>query len=627
MLRAVPRLPMGFYVLLTAVALVAAGTELLFIFTTTTSAVGTGVQGQDLHDGRLQVGPRVAPHSLRMGEVAPPQQPQQSQAPVPALSSSSTPPLAPVGGNAGSLWDEGADQGEPGGGGVPSSSPSSSVLPPAPSPLSLTPGAARAVPPRPGRGQLLDLTALPAFEEGRALRAEAVDPSSTASFVATGGRLPILLVTKDRPRYLQHTLTTLLSARGVTADDIMVVMDGADDATVRLLDGFGIRTHRSPATHLRGDGAQRIARHYGVALGWALTDGCPQCPGVIVVEDDFLFGPDMYEWFHAAAVTVEADPSLWLASSWNDNGNRWLLRDARAVRRTRYFPGLGWYLPRRLWTDELAGRWPTQHWDHWMRDKQRHKGRDVLHPEVPRGYHIGLKGTFMDWTTHNHYFRYVGMAADTAVRWIGPEARATLQNLRAAMQPRYGERMREALGRAQLLTSPVAAANLEAGEGLLVHGASPAGDNADFRRIAPFFGIWHEPERAAEDRLHVVRWRGGSTLYLVHRDSAWLRGVRSVQRGEVVPSGMFQNTQRPADVDAPPSLHVVSPLEDEAKAKEFTAGKPLIRLMPCDACSWAQEGHLVDLPWLRAAPESAAGRFAPARDAGAGMRVGASGWE
>lgn len=62
-------------------------------------------------------------------------------------------------------------------------------------------------------------------------------------------------------------------------------------------------------------------------------------------------------------------------------------------------------LPRALWEGELKAKWPSTHWDHWMRDQRQHKGRDCIYPEVPRDYHTGIKGTFMDDFHHNHYFK------------------------------------------------------------------------------------------------------------------------------------------------------------------------------------------------------------------------------
>lgn len=66
-------------------------------------------------------------------------------------------------------------------------------------------------------------------------------------------------------------------------------------------------------------------------------------------------------------------------------------RSVSALQRTRYFPGLGWLLPRALFVRELEAEWPSEHWDHWMRAPERHRGRDVLHPEMPRDFHNGVK--------------------------------------------------------------------------------------------------------------------------------------------------------------------------------------------------------------------------------------------
>jgi len=42
-----------------------------------------------------------------------------------------------------------------------------------------------------------------------------------------------------------------------------------------------------------------------------------------------------------------------------------------------------------VWERELAASWPDTHWDHWMRDPIRHRGRDIVIPEINRNYHAG----------------------------------------------------------------------------------------------------------------------------------------------------------------------------------------------------------------------------------------------
>lgn len=82
----------------------------------------------------------------------------------------------------------------------------------------------------------------------------------------------------------------------------------------------------------------------------------------------------------------------------------------QVIFRSSFFIGLGWLLQKKTWKvlnssgcsgvmllQELEPRWPSTHWDHWMRevgtsaflqhlmyaiqDAQR-KGRDCLFPEV-----------------------------------------------------------------------------------------------------------------------------------------------------------------------------------------------------------------------------------------------------
>ena len=111
------------------------------------------------------------------------------------------------------------------------------------------------------------------------------------------------------------------------------------------------------------DGATRIAANYKFALSYVfgvrpqvrrppsrrrailISGAGPQAPAVIVVEDDFLFSPDFFEYFehnaralvrscfstlrrdecvglfHAGALLLqELDPTLFIISAWNDNG-------------------------------------------------------------------------------------------------------------------------------------------------------------------------------------------------------------------------------------------------------------------------------------------------------------------
>ena len=101
----------------------------------------------------------------------------------------------------------------------------------------------------------------------------------------------------------------------------------------------------------------------------------PHAPGIVVVEDDLLFSPDFLEYFEAVGPLLDVDDTAFVVSSWNDNGYKGKVDDPYALLRTEFFPGLGWLLPRKLYKGELESKWPTNHWDHWLRSLEINKGR------------------------------------------------------------------------------------------------------------------------------------------------------------------------------------------------------------------------------------------------------------
>jgi alpha-1,3-mannosyl-glycoprotein beta-1,2-N-acetylglucosaminyltransferase len=82
---------------------------------------------------------------------------------------------------------------------------------------------------------------------------------------------------------------------------------------------------------------------------------------------------------------------LLCASAWNDNGIEGKVRDEKSLLRSDFFPGLGWMLPLRIWT-ELGPSWPEAYWDDWLREPQQRKGRQIVRPEVCRTFHFGVHG-------------------------------------------------------------------------------------------------------------------------------------------------------------------------------------------------------------------------------------------
>lgn len=198
--------------------------------------------------------------------------------------------------------------------------------------------------------------------------------------------IPILLLTCNRPALLQQTLESLLQVRGVKKENVIISQDGAlpEVADIAKKSGFtliqnlnGLRLRGGAAT----DGASRIAQHYKYSLS-SVFDRMKDAQAVIVIEDDLLFSPDMYEYLLSVAPILDADPTAFVVSAWSDNGFKDKVHEPYALRRTDYFPGLGWLLTRKLYKEELEPRWPSSHWDHWLRSEETSKHRDIIYPQV-----------------------------------------------------------------------------------------------------------------------------------------------------------------------------------------------------------------------------------------------------
>ena len=135
---------------------------------------------------------------------------------------------------------------------------------------------------------------------------------------------------------------------------------------------------------------------------------------MIIVEDDMRLSPDFVSYFRRTAVLLERDPTLWCVSSWNDNGAASRASDPLRLRRTGYFPGLGWMMRRELWVDELSAAWPKEHWDHWMRLDATSRSRECVVPEVNRNFNIGEVGANMRRDTYAKYLKRMSFNARDA---------------------------------------------------------------------------------------------------------------------------------------------------------------------------------------------------------------------
>lgn len=228
------------------------------------------------------------------------------------------------------------------------------------------------------------------------------DPSR----LPASGAIPIIIIAYNRPDYLKRTLDSLLGAVPAEQTDafpVLVSQQGSHPGVTAVVRSFGprLRAHLRYTfvdDHKRKPGYEdgkwinyyKMAHHYKFAIGESFKLN-KQWGHLVVMEDDLQVAPDFFEYFTMGSGVLDADDSLYCVSAWNDNGMSQFVKDARVLRRTDVFPGLGWMLSRRYW-DEVGAEWPLAFWDEDMRTDRMRRGRSCLVPEVNRVYTFGSAG-------------------------------------------------------------------------------------------------------------------------------------------------------------------------------------------------------------------------------------------
>lgn len=152
------------------------------------------------------------------------------------------------------------------------------------------------------------------------------------------------------------------------------------------------------------------------------------------------------------------------------------------------------------------------HWDHWLRAPETHKGREIVYPQVPRTYHNGIKGTFMNMDTHNQYFRDIAYNQDPAVDWdhtaVAPAPAYSL-----VTADNYESRLHDLMKTCHHVSNVQDFINHRAKAYCIwIHESEGGGYGAPpFQPIAKVFGIWHEHRRGVHHGLHEFYWSASAS--------------------------------------------------------------------------------------------------------------------
>ena len=175
----------------------------------------------------------------------------------------------------------------------------------------------------------------------------------------------------------------------------------------------------------------------------------------------------------------------------------------------RVFPG--WLVSRRQYKGEWEAAWPATHWDHWLRDPARRKGRECVFPELSRNYNIGVHGTHSNDALFSRYFREIHHHTEGSATVFTPVNALVLANYDAELVQllRASKQMRAV---AEFNTLPNPTNPLLS----LFYAATSSADVMWEKTVAPFFGLWHSIPfiRGVHKGVHRL-WFKGHYVFLV----------------------------------------------------------------------------------------------------------------
>jgi hypothetical protein len=284
-------------------------------------------------------------------------------------------------------------------------------------------------------------------------------------------------------------LSSLFKVRGIFDVNILVSQSGIDQRVSDIADSYKLRTIQ----HI-DDGVKienRLARHFKWTFEQVFSI-YSESEGVIVIEDDFLFSPDFLEYFELTIPLLKIDPTLFTISAWNDIGFKQNTNDLHGLRRTTFFPGLGWYLTRDMWENNLKDIWPDSDWD-WVIRKFIDKNKmEIIIPEISRDYHAASTGTYMKKWLFDQYFKNINYNTNASFRWKG---NSDIEHVMSSDHYRY---------------KIIKMLQDNSVEKVWIDDNNMLKSKSSAKK----YGVWHEPERGAWNGIRII-WNGSGYTLLI----------------------------------------------------------------------------------------------------------------
>ncbi|KAF2367929.1 Glycosyl transferase family 13 [Trinorchestia longiramus] len=214
----------------------------------------------------------------------------------------------------------------------------------------------------------------------------------------------VLIIAGNRPSSLYRCLHTLLMQPGIVKHKFLVSIDGHYAAVKALLELLEISYVQNSQTvedfpeDVRNSSGYKISQHYIFSLEHVF-ERFPDSKKVIVMEEDLLASPDMFDFFSQTSWLLDADHSLYCVSAWNDLGALHTSRDLTELHRVETHPGYGWLMKKSFFESPHV-----------------RAERECVIPAVSRTFHYGLTGAHVNGVlTQAHFAGHLMSASEVPV--------------------------------------------------------------------------------------------------------------------------------------------------------------------------------------------------------------------
>ncbi|XP_050717401.1 protein O-linked-mannose beta-1,2-N-acetylglucosaminyltransferase 1-like [Eriocheir sinensis] len=343
--------------------------------------------------------------------------------------------------------------------------------------------------------------------------------------------VPVGVAARSRPQDLYKCLVTVLRQPGASRRRLLVVRDGEEEEMTELLQLLQVKyvINQQLEGRMFPSPGVRISLHIRFVLHSLFHVAFPSSSKAIILEEDLLLAPDFFSYFNQTSWLLDADPSLYCVSAWNDLGALHVASRPDLAYRVETHAGYGWMVTRSF-VDEVYDRWKTAEkdhdWDIWFRSTEVRGGRECVVPDVSRTYHAGATGAHINGLLSHIFFTAHPVTSTTDIK---------IQNVHRLIQTAYEEDLYRVLEGDNVLfldnvkhpcSRDYVPKNFTAGPVVIFFSMTGKDHHLGWKKMGACLGVWNLDTRSHHRGLFRLTYYS-TELYLIgypYSDYSYIRG-------------------------------------------------------------------------------------------------------